>query len=104
MGSFADSTVLLATMTDGDVVSVGGRAIWVTLQIAGPILIVGLLVGLVVSVFQAVTQIQEQTLVFIPKIVAIVAVMAVFGPWMMTTMVNYTEQLFEDIPTMVANR
>lgn len=95
---------MFATMTDGDVVAVGGQAIWVTLKIAGPILIVGLLVGLIVSVFQAVTQIQEQTLVFIPKIVAIVAVMAVFGPWMMSTMIDYTEQLFAEIPTMVANR
>ena len=95
---------MFATMTDGDVVSVGGHAIWVTLKIAGPILIVGLLVGLVVSVFQAVTQIQEQTLVFIPKIIAIVAVMAIFGPWMMSTMINYTEELFQEIPTMVANR
>ena len=94
---------LMAAMTDGDVTAVAGKAIWVTLQLAGPVLIVGLIVGLVVSVFQAVTQIQEQTLVFIPKIIAIVAVMAVTGPWMMNVMIGYTESLFEEIPAMVAN-
>lgn len=99
-----ESLTMFAAMSDGDVVAISGRAIWVTLQIAGPILGIGLLVGLAISVFQAVTQIQEQTLVFIPKIVAIVVVLAVFGPWMMTTMINYTESLLRDIPSMVANR
>ncbi|MBC7462189.1 MAG: flagellar biosynthesis protein FliQ [Thermoleophilia bacterium] len=91
-------------MSDGDVMGIANDAIWITLRIAGPILIVGLVVGLVVSVFQAVTQIQEQTLVFIPKIIAIVAVLIIAGPWMMNSMLSYTEQLFEQIPTLVANR
>ncbi len=95
-------SAITATMTDGDVTAVAGKAIWVTLQLGGPVLIVGLIVGLVVSVFQAVTQIQEQTLVFIPKIVAIVAVLALTGPWMMNMMVGYTTELFQSIPTMVA--
>jgi flagellar biosynthetic protein FliQ len=94
---------ITAAMNDGDVTAIAGKAIWVTLQLGGPVLIVGLLVGLIVSVFQAVTQIQEQTLVFIPKIVAIVAVLAVTGPWMLNVMVSYTEGLFQDIPTLVAN-
>lgn len=94
--------VVYATMTDGDVTAVAGKAIWVTLQVGGPVLLVGLAVGLVVSVFQAVTQIQEQTLVFIPKIVAIVAVLALAGPWMLNTMVNYTENLIREIPAIVA--
>ena len=94
----------LATMNDGDVMNVASGAIWTALKIASPILIVGLVVGLVVSIFQAVTQIQEQTLVFIPKIVAIVAVMIICGPWMMNTMLGYTKQLFLDIPVMVARR
>ena len=97
-------TSLFATMNDGDVMGIANDAIWITLRIAGPILIVGLVVGLVVSVFQAVTQIQEQTLVFIPKIIAIVAVLIIAGPWMMNSMISYTEQLFEQIPTLVANR
>ena len=98
-----DATVM-AVMSDGDVTAVAGRAIWVTLQLGGPVLIVGLLVGLLVSVFQAVTQIQEQTLVFIPKIVAIVAVLAITGPWMLSVMTSYTEELFREIPTLVAQR
>lgn len=97
-------STLYATMSDGDVTAVAGKAIWVTLQLGGPVLLVGLVIGLVVSVFQAVTQIQEQTLVFIPKIVGIVAVLAVTGPWMLEVMVNYTESLFREIPALVANR
>lgn len=94
--------MIYAAMTDGDVTAVAGKAIWTTLQVGGPILIIALIVGLVVSVFQAVTQIQEQTLVFIPKIVAIVAVIAITGPWMLNVMVNYTENLFREIPALVA--
>jgi flagellar biosynthetic protein FliQ len=99
-----DIITLSAAMTDSDVTALAGRAVWVTLQIAAPVLMVGLLVGLVVSVFQAVTQIQEQTLVFIPKIVAMVAVLVVTGPWMMGVMISYTEALFAEIPAMVAPR
>lgn len=95
---------LHAAMNDGDVTAIAGKAIWITLQLGGPVLIVGLVIGLVVSIFQAVTQIQEQTLVFIPKIIGIVAVLAVTGPWMLNVMVNYTEGLFRDIPALVANR
>jgi flagellar biosynthetic protein FliQ len=91
-------------MNDGDVTAVASKAIWVTLQLGAPVLIVALLVGLVVSVFQAVTQIQEQTLVFIPKIIAIVAVLAITGPWMMSTMMDYTTDLFREIPALVASR
>ncbi|MCW2961063.1 MAG: fliQ [Thermoleophilia bacterium] len=97
-------TTLFAAMNDGDVTAVASKAIWVTLQIGAPVLIVALLVGLVVSVFQAVTQIQEQTLVFIPKIIAIVAVLAITGPWMMSTMMDYTTDLFREIPALVASR
>ena len=95
---------MYAAMNDGDVTAVAAQAIWVTLQLGGPVLIVGLVIGLVVSIFQAVTQIQEQTLVFIPKIVGIVAVLAITGPWMLNVMVNYTEELFREIPALVAKR
>jgi flagellar biosynthetic protein FliQ len=95
---------LTAVMNDGDVTAIASKAIWVTLQLAGPVLIVALVVGLVVSVFQAVTQIQEQTLVFIPKIIAIVAVLAITGPWMMGVMTDYTQDLFREIPELVAGR
>ena len=96
-------TTLYAAMDDGDVTAVASQAIWITIQLGGPVLIVALVVGLIVSVFQAVTQIQEQTLVFIPKIIAIVAVLAITGPWMLNTMVTYTENLFREIPALVAN-
>ena len=63
-----------------------------------PLLLVGLVVGLVVSVFQAVTQIQEQTLSFIPKIIAMAVVLVVAGPWMLDQLVTYTQQLYASIP------
>lgn len=95
---------MLAVMSDGDVMTLASGAIWTTIRIGAPVLIVGLVVGLVVSIFQAVTQIQEQTLVFIPKIIAIVVVLAVAGPWMMSVMLSYTQDLFTNIPTMVSQR
>jgi flagellar biosynthetic protein FliQ len=89
-------------MTDADVMAISTNAVWIALKVGGPVLLVALVVGLVVSVFQAVTQIQEQTLVFIPKIVAIIAILVIAGPWMMSTMISYTQELFRDIPTIVA--
>ena len=96
-----DSIVIMATMTDGDVVAISGQAAWVALQVCAPLLGIALVVGLSVSIFQAVTQIQEQTLVFIPKIVAVVGALAVFGPWMLNVMLGFTEQLILDIPNVV---
>ncbi|OJH16092.1 EscS/YscS/HrcS family type III secretion system export apparatus protein, partial [Bacillus obstructivus] len=66
------------------VISMAERAVYVTLLISGPLLALALLVGLIVSVFQATTQIQEQTLAFIPKIVAVLVGLVVFGPWMLS--------------------
>jgi flagellar biosynthesis protein FliQ len=82
-------------------VQIGQQALWVTLLISGPILIAGLVVGLVIGVFQAVTQIHEMTLTFIPKIVAMVGVFLVLLPWMGIQMVDYTINLFEMIPTFI---
>jgi flagellar biosynthetic protein FliQ len=70
-------------------------------MIALPLLLVALGVGLIVSVFQAVTQIQEQTLSFIPKIVAMGATLVIAGPWMLGQVVTYTQQLYSSIPTLV---
>lgn len=92
----------VVAMTDSQVMDISAHAMWVTLQVSGPILIVGLVVGLVIAIFQAVTQIQEQTLVFVPKIIAIVAVLVVAGPWMMNIMLTYTTELFKSIPTIIA--
>lgn len=88
-------------MTNDTVVHLAVQALTLTLKVSLPILAVGLLVGLVVSVFQAVTQIQELTLSFIPKILATGVVIAVAGPWMLGQMLSYTRALFTSIPTLV---
>lgn len=83
------------------VIEIITQAIKVTLMMAAPMLIGALLVGILVSIFQAVTQINEQTLSFIPKILVIVAAMVIFSPWMMDTIVTYTRELFISIPEVV---
>ncbi len=85
-------------MTQDVVVELGMGAMELALKVALPFLLVGLLVGLLVSVFQAVTQIQEMTLSFIPKILALVVVLVVAGPWMLAELQSYTEQLYAGIP------
>ena len=88
-------------MNQDVVINVGMQAMQLAFKVAMPLLLVGLAIGLVVSVFQAVTQIQEQTLTFIPKIVAMGVVLVVAGPWMLSEVVTYTEQLYSSIPTMI---
>jgi flagellar biosynthetic protein FliQ len=73
------------------------------LKIAGPLLLAALVVGLLISVFQAVTQIQEQSLSLIPKIAAVAVVIVLLGPWMLGQMVSYTTALYTSIPTMVGS-
>jgi flagellar biosynthesis protein FliQ len=87
-------------MTRDTVVSLTVDAMELALKIGLPLLLAGLIVGLVVSVFQAVTQIQEQTLTFIPKILATAAVIIVAGPWMLDQLVAYTADLYGAIPEM----
>ncbi len=70
------------------------------LMIAAPLLLVGLLVGLIISVFQATTSIQEQTLTFVPKIAAILGALILFGPWIVVSMVQFTLRLFGRIPEL----
>jgi flagellar biosynthesis protein FliQ len=88
-------------MDQDTVVNLATQAMSLALKVAGPLLLVGLAIGLVVSVFQAVTQIQEQSLSFIPKIVGIAAVVVLLGPWMLNQLVSYTQQLFMSIPQLV---
>ena len=83
------------------VIEIISQAIKITLMMAAPMLIGALLVGILVSIFQAVTQINEQTLSFIPKILVIVAAMVIFSPRMMDTIVTYTRELFISIPEIV---
>jgi flagellar biosynthetic protein FliQ len=79
------------------------RAMIVTLEVSAPFLLVGLAVGLIVSIIQAATQIQEPTLSFIPKIIATGAVIAIGGPWMLSQLVAYTNALYLSIPSLVGS-
>ncbi len=88
-------------MTEQYAIDVAQRAFITALQIGGPLLAVSLVVGMLVSVFQAVTQINEQTLSFVPKIVAAVVVLAIAGPWMLTSLVEYLQRMLQAIPTVV---
>lgn len=88
-------------MNSDTAVHVAAQAMLMALKISGPFLVAGLIVGLVVSIFQAVTSIQEQTLAFIPKILVTGAVIALAGPWMIDQMVAYTHDLYTSIPTLV---
>jgi flagellar biosynthetic protein FliQ len=88
-------------MDASQVFTAGQQGLWMLLMVSAPVLIVVLLVGLVVSVFQAATQINEATLSFVPKIVAAVVVLAVAGPWMMTTLVEYLQRVLQSIPSAV---
>jgi flagellar biosynthesis protein FliQ len=88
-------------MDNGFAVEVVNQGIKVALMLSAPMLIGALLVGILVSIFQAVTQINEQTLSFIPKILVIVAALVIFSPWMMETMVSYTQDLWTGIPEFI---
>jgi flagellar biosynthetic protein FliQ len=83
------------------VLTIGQDALWMMLMIAAPVLGTVLAVGLVVSLFQAVTQINEATLAFVPKLIAAMAVFALAGPWMLTTLVEYVRRTIEAIPASV---
>lgn len=88
-------------MENDFVIEVVNQAIKITLMLSAPMLIGALVVGVLVSIFQAVTQINEQTLSFIPKILVIIAALVIFSPWMMETMVTYTQDLFSSIPELI---
>ncbi len=83
------------------VLTLGQQALEVTLLVSAPLLITALVVGLLVSIFQAATQINEMTLSFIPKLLAMAATLVIAGPWMLTTLMQYTTKLFTSIPTLI---
>jgi len=83
------------------VLTMGQEALWMMLMVSDPVLGVMLVVGLLVSLFQAVTQINEATLAFVPKLIAAMAVFALAGPWMLTTLVEYIRRTIEAIPSVV---
>ena len=86
----------------GDLVfQLGQEALMIVLLVSAPMLGLGLIVGLAVSVFQATTSIQEQTLAFIPKIIAVFVAILIFGPWMLSIMVEYVTNIFVNLPAYI---
>jgi flagellar biosynthetic protein FliQ len=83
------------------VVSLATQALSLALKLSLPLLGVGLIVGVIISIIQAVTQVQEQTLSFIPKVLAMAAVLVIAGPWMLNQLLSYTAELWSSIPDMV---
>jgi flagellar biosynthetic protein FliQ len=88
-------------MTPETVMTIGQRALEITLMLSAPLLLTALVVGLLVGVIQAATQINEMTLSFIPKLIAMAVALVVAGPWMLKVMISYTRELFESIPGLV---
>ena len=84
-------------MDSGTVIDIAQSALLTVLYVAAPMLGLSLLVGVAISIFQATTQIQEQTLTFVPKIVAVIASVAVFGSWMLRILINFTQDLYTNI-------
>jgi flagellar biosynthetic protein FliQ len=88
-------------MTPETVVTIGRQALEMTLMLSAPLLLTALAVGLIVGIFQAATQINEMTLSFIPKLLAMAAMLALTGPWMIRQLVEYSRNLIESIPGMI---
>ncbi|HOJ77425.1 MAG TPA: flagellar biosynthesis protein FliQ [Bacillota bacterium] len=84
-------------MTDTFIIAVGREALLTVMMVSAPLLGIGLLVGLIISIFQATTQIHEQTLTFIPKIVAIMISMVIFGPWMLHTLISFADKILANL-------
>lgn len=89
-------------MNSETVMSMTYAAMKVALSMAGPILLTTLVVGLVISIFQAATQVNEMTLSFIPKLLAVAITIVLLGPWLISTMVDYIQELFGQIPSLVS--
>ena len=88
-------------MTQDTVMHLATQTMWMTVLIAAPLLLSALAVGLLVGMFQAATQINEMTLSFIPKLGVLVLALVVFGPWMLSNLVDFTQQLFNSIPSLL---
>ncbi len=88
-------------MTEQGVLDLARQAVWTVLMVGGPLLGVSLVTGLLIGLLQAVTQLNEQTLTFVPKIVAVFAGVVVFGPWMLTTLVQFAAELFMNLHAFV---
>jgi flagellar biosynthetic protein FliQ len=88
-------------MNQDTVINLATQAMTLALEVAGPLLLVGLVIGLIVSLFQAVTQIQEMTLTFIPKIIGVAVLIVILGPWMLSHVISYAQNLYMSIPQLV---
>jgi flagellar biosynthetic protein FliQ len=88
-------------MTTDTVIEIGRQAIMVTVLLAAPLLLAALAAGLIIGMFQAATQIQDMTLSFIPKLIVLIVVLGLTGPWMLRTLVDYTRELIQMIPDLV---
>lgn len=89
-------------MTPESVTTIGQQALWVTMMLGAPLLLSALAVGLLVGMFQAATQINEMTMSFIPKLIILAVSLIVAGPWMLSIIVNYTQQLIGQIPSLIS--
>jgi flagellar biosynthetic protein FliQ len=88
-------------MTPLEAATLGQNAVTITLLLSAPLLLVGMVVGLIIALFQATTQIQEMTLTFVPKIAAVMMAMLFFSSWMLLKLTDYTRELFESIPMLL---
>lgn len=90
-------------MTQDTVMQLAGQTLWVTILLGGPLLLSALTIGLMVGMFQAATQINEMTLSFIPKLGILVVALLIFGPFMLSTLVDFTQTLISEIPSHIGN-
>lgn len=90
-------------MTPDTAMTIGRQALEVTFMVSAPLLITALVTGLIVSIFQAATQINEMTLSFIPKLLAMFLVMVLAGPWMLSVMIDYMQRMFTSIPWLAVS-
>ena len=88
-------------MTPTTVIDLGRQALEITLLVSAPLFIAALVTGLIISIFQAATQINEQTLSFVPKLIATFITLVLAGPWMITMLTDFIRRLFESIPSMI---
>ena len=89
-------------MSSEFIIGLAGQAVYTVLKVSAPMLLIGLLVGLIVSIFQATTQIEEQTLAFIPKIVAVLISLLIFGPWILSTLVDFTYGILNNLANYIS--
>lgn len=88
-------------MSSEFIIGLAGQAVYTVLKVSAPMLLIALVVGLLVSIFQATTQIQEQTLAFVPKIVAVLVALLLFGPWILTTLVDFTYGILNNLSSYI---